>query len=61
MAMTRRKFTVFLTGLIAGAAAGLFRFGRAAPRRFVRAVRLGKYPGRVVPMGDVRRRAKWSG
>jgi hypothetical protein len=37
------------------------RLGRAAPRRFVRAVRPEKYPGRIVPMGDVRRQAKWSG
>jgi hypothetical protein len=37
---------------------------KAAPRKFVRAVRLGKYPGRVKPLGDppdVGGQSKWSG
>jgi len=59
--MTRRTFVIRLTTFASCVAAGLFRLGRAAPRRFVRAVRWGKYPGRIVPMGDLREQAKWSG
>ena len=32
-----------------------------SPRRIVRAARLGKYPGVVVPMDDISKQSKWSG
>jgi len=60
--MTRRKFTACLASFVSLAAAGLCGLARAVlPRRFVRAVRGGQYPGKVVPMPDVREEAKWSG
>ena len=34
---------------------------KAAPRRFIRAVRFKKYPGSVRPMGDISKQGKWSG
>jgi hypothetical protein len=34
---------------------------KALPYRVVRAARLGNYPGRLVPMGEMTRLSKWSG
>ncbi len=34
---------------------------KATPRRFVRAVRLGKYPGLLKPLRDISEQSKWSG
>jgi hypothetical protein len=62
MEMTRRTFVRALVGAASAAGAGLAWLGRTvSPRRMVRAVRLGKYPGDVVPMGDISRQSKWSG
>ena len=60
--MTRRKFVRGIAGVLSALGLGLCWLARAAsPRRVVRAVRFGTYPGRIVPMGDIRRQAKWSG
>ncbi len=62
MEVTRRKFVQVLAGAGSALSAGLFWIGRkASPRRVVRALRLGRYPGEVVPMQDVSQQAKWSG
>ncbi len=60
--MTRR---IFIQKLIKAASAiivGTWSLARkAAPRKFVRAVRLKKYPGLLRPLRDVRKQSKWSG
>ncbi len=62
MEMTRRTFVRALVGAASAAGAGLAWLGhKTSPRRIVRAVRLGKYPGDVVPMGDISKQSKWSG
>jgi hypothetical protein len=66
--MTRRKFIQVLaktgTAIVMGvlwlarqACGGIAR----APRRFVRALPVKKYPGSLRAMGDVSRQGKWSG
>ena len=60
--MTRRKFVRRVAGAASALCLGLCWVGRkASPRRIVRAVRLGKYPGRIVPMGEIGKQSKWSG
>ncbi len=62
MEMTRRKFVRSVAGAASAVCAGLDWFGRkASPRRIVRAVRLAKYPGRIVPLGVIGSQSKWSG
>ncbi|TSA45156.1 hypothetical protein D4R52_02985 [bacterium] len=60
--MTRRKF--ILKSIAAGSAiitcAG-WLISRAVPRKFVRAVRLKKYPGSLRPLQDIYTQGKWSG
>jgi hypothetical protein len=60
--MTRRKF-LYRIGVAASAIGGcLCWMGRKAlPRRVVRADRVERYPGTIVPMGDIRTQSKWSG
>jgi hypothetical protein len=62
MEVTRRKFVQVMIGTASALGAGLFWVGRkASPRRVVRALHLGQYPGQVVPMEDVGKQSKWSG
>ena len=62
MEMTRRTFVRGIAGVLSALGAGWGWIARiVSPRRVVRAVPFGKYPGRIVPMGDIRRQAKWSG
>ena len=60
--MTRRRFIQKLTktgsAILVGAS---WLAKKAAPRKFVRAVRLGKYPGPVRPLRDISEQGKWSG
>jgi hypothetical protein len=60
--MTRRKF---IQDLIKGGAAIIvgvcWLAEKASPRKFIRAVRLGKYPGSLKPLQDVHKQSKWSG
>jgi hypothetical protein len=60
--MTRRKF---IQELIKGGSAiivGVYWLAeKASPRRFVRAIRLKKYPGLLKPLQDIHKPSKWSG
>jgi len=60
--MTRRKFIEKLakTGVLALSGLGWLA-DRANPRRFVRAIAAGKYPGSVGPLSDISKQGKWSG
>jgi hypothetical protein len=60
--MTRRWFIRGVVGVVTAIGTGVCRLGeKASPRQIWRAVKLGRYPGRVAPMGDVDKQAKWSG
>ena len=60
--MTRRKFirksieAVCAIGIGAGWLAK-----KAVPRRFIRAVGPGKFPGSLRSLGDINKQSKWSG
>ena len=60
--MTRRKF---IQKLIKGSSAIIVSVcwlaKKAAPRKFVRAIRLKKYPGSLKPLQDFLKQSKWSG
>jgi len=60
--MTRRKFIHKLikagSAIIVGA---WWLAKKAAPRKFVWAVRLKKYPGSLRRLRDIRKPSKWSG
>jgi hypothetical protein len=58
--MTRRKFIQVLTKTGAAIVAGVLWIA-SAPRRFVRALPVKKYPGSLKPLGDVFKQSKWSG
>ena len=58
--MTRRKFIQVLAKAGAGIVAGVLWIARA-PRRFLRALPVKKYPGFLKPLGDIHRPGKWSG
>jgi hypothetical protein len=60
--MTRRKFInkLITTGSII--LAGISCLAKNAnPRKFVRAKRIKKYPGRLKPLRDISKQSKWSG
>jgi hypothetical protein len=60
--MTRRRFIQKL--MRAGSAILIgtsWLAKKAAPRKFVRAVRLGKYPGPLRPLDNISTQGKWSG
>jgi hypothetical protein len=60
--MTRRKFIRKLIGAGSMIVAGTLLFiKKAAPRKFIRAVRFKKYPGTLRPLGDISKQGKWSG
>jgi hypothetical protein len=60
--MTRRKF---IQKLIEGGSAIIVGVcwiaEKAAPRKFVRAIKLKKYPGVLKPLQDIHKQGKWSG
>ncbi len=60
--MTRREF---IRKLIKGSSAilvgTLWLVKKASPRRFVRALRVKKYPGHLKSLKDIWKEAKWSG
>jgi len=62
VAMTRRKFIYLLAkiGSVAGFGAGWLG-NKAGFCRFVRALPMKSYPGRVKPLNDVLKKGKWSG
>ncbi len=60
--MTRRKFIEKLIKAGAVIIAGGWRLTKkASPRRFVRAVRLKKYPGSLRALRNICKQDKWSG
>lgn len=60
--MTRRKFInkIIITGsaILAGIS---FLAKNPTPRKFMRAMRIKKYPGRLKPLRDISKQSKWSG
>ena len=60
--MTRRKFIhrSIQAGLAIITGAWLL-VSKVAPRKFVRAVKLNKFPGRIKPLKNIETQAKWSG
>ncbi len=60
--MTRRKF---IQELLKGAAAifvGVCWIAKkASPRKFVRAIKLKRYPGRLKLLRNIHKQSKWSG
>jgi hypothetical protein len=60
--MTRRKFIQALIKTGAGIIAGTCWLAqKAVPRKFVRAVKLSKFPGLLRPLKDIHKQGKWSG
>ena len=60
--MTRRKFIHKLIKAGAAIIAGTCWLAKkAAPRKFVRAVKLNKYPGSLKPLQNIHKQSKWSG
>jgi hypothetical protein len=60
--MTRRKFIQELIKGWAAIIVGVCWIAKkTAPRKFVRAIRLKKYPGFLKPLQDVNKQSKWSG
>ena len=60
--MTRRKFIQKLIKTASAIIVGTWALAKkAAPRKFVRAVRLKRYPGLLRPLRDIRKQSKWSG
>jgi hypothetical protein len=60
--VSRRRFLGGVMGIVAGAAvAGPWLARRWAVEEVVTAEGIGRYPGRVVPLGRVDAQAKWRG
>jgi hypothetical protein len=60
--MTRRKFIQELLKAGAAIIVGVCWIAKkASPRKFVRALRLKKYPGVIKPLKDVNTQSKWNG
>jgi hypothetical protein len=60
--MTRREFIQELIKTGSAIIVGVCWVAKkASPRKFVRALRLRKYPGVLKPLQDVNKQSKWSG
>lgn len=59
--MTRRKFIQKIISTILAAVAGVVFIAKKAPRKFVRAVKLKKYPGSLKPLQKIESQGKWGG
>jgi hypothetical protein len=60
--MTRRKFIQELIKAGSAIIVGVCWVAeRASPRKFVRAVRLKKYPGLLKPLQDILKQSQWGG
>ena len=60
--MTRRKFINKLIKTGSVIVAGISCLARNAnPRKFVRAMRIKKYPGSLKPLNEIPKQCKWSG
>lgn len=60
--MTRRKFVQKLIGAVAAVVVGAWWLAKkTVPRKFVRAIKVKKYPGFLRPLRDICKQGKWSG
>jgi len=60
--MTRRKFIQKLLSTAAAIITGTWALAKKAnPRKFVRAVKLDKYPGPLTTLRNISKQSKWSG
>ncbi len=60
--MTRRKFIRKLIKTGAAVITGAWCLAKkTVPRKFIRAVKLNKYPGSLVSLRDINKENKWSG
>jgi hypothetical protein len=60
--MTRRKFVQKLIHAGSAVIAGTCWLAKkAAPRKFVRAIKVKNYPGSLRPLRDISKQSKWSG
>lgn len=60
--MTRRKFIRNVVKAASAIIVGTWWLvGKASPRKFVRAVKLNKYPGLLKPLQNIHKQSKWSG
>jgi hypothetical protein len=60
--MTRRKFIQTVLKIGSAIIIGSWSLAKkAAPRKFVRAVQLKKYPGQLRSFGRIYKQSKWSG
>jgi len=62
MEMTRRKFIRRLIKAGSAIVVGISWLAKnTTPRKFVRAIRVKKYPGHLKPLQDISKQGKWSG
>ena len=60
--MTRRKFIQRLIKTGSAVIAGTCWLAKkAAPRKFVQAIKVKSYPGSLRPLRDISKQSKWSG
>lgn len=64
--MTRRKFiefTLWVGSIVIVMGLGTFRWlaEKASFKRFIRAVKMGRYPGKIIKFNGINRQGKWSG
>ncbi len=60
--MTRRKFIEQLIKAVSAGLLGIVALAKkAVPRKFIRAVRLKKYPGPMATLKNINKQSKWSG
>jgi hypothetical protein len=60
--MTRRKFIKYTVETAVAIVAGAWMLlEKTAARVFVRAERIGKYPGKVRRLSDINNQGRWSG
>jgi len=60
--MTRRRFIQKIISTILAAVAGfVFIAKKASPRKFIRAIKLKKYPGSLKPLQKIESQGKWGG
>ena len=59
--MTRRRFIEKFIKVSSAIVGGVWWQAKVTSRKFVRAVRLGRYPGPLKPLKDIAKQGKWSG
>jgi len=60
--MTRRGFIQKIISITLAAVAGVvFIAQKASPRKFIRAIKLKKYPGSLKPLQKIESQGKWGG